>query len=147
MKNKIIRIDSQDKNIFYKILYISDAFCQKLNWKILFFEGTYKDMITIEIEKPINESIYGLPVSLIDVRELLDRVDELFDFLLIGQFGKKVLVQKSADELVLFNSSDMVIEYFDCTYWTFACSNSDLVNMVVNDLGKLYSIKTVFDFN
>jgi len=143
MENTGVRIRERNRDVFSNILQVDEVYCNKLNWKLLFLEGIYFDERTFEFEKQIKKSVYGIVMSLAEVKEILNHVDDLWEFLLIGQNKKTLQVQRFDEDSIVFNSSDVVIEYFDSSYWTVTSCNVDFVEKVKNALGELYKIEPV----
>ena len=130
MENTGVRIRERNRDVFSNILQVDEVYCNKLNWKLLFLEGIYFDERTFEFEKQIKKSVYGIVMSLAEVKEILNHVDDLWEFLLIGQNKKTLQVQRFDEDSIVFNSSDVVIEYFDSSYWTVTSCNVDFVEKV-----------------
>lgn len=143
MKNVGIRIYANNKDVLFRILQMDEIYCAKQNWKVLFIEGTYIDDHTIEFEKHIRESAYGISVSIAEIKETFNKVNDLWELLLIGQCKKTLLVKSNDEDIILFNSSDIVIEYFDSSYWTVSSSNIDFIEKVKIELGKIYSVEAI----
>ncbi len=140
MKNKILRINTNDKRVLSSVLSLNENYLFGLNWKLLFIEGTYIDNQTFLFEKFVNNLEYGHALSFNEVKAILDNVNDLWELLLIGQRDKNDAIRKSDDDENVFNSSDIVIEYFDSSYWTIANNNIDFLESVKCELEKDYTV-------
>jgi hypothetical protein len=84
----------------------------------------------LPLETKVNSSEYGIAISYHQIQALLARIDDLWSLLLMGNDEKNELVKKSDDDAILFDSSDIVIEFFDSSYWTITSINSFFINGV-----------------
>ncbi|MBC7555093.1 MAG: hypothetical protein H7257_14085 [Taibaiella sp.] len=140
MKNSIIRIKTRDRGLLKLVLSANEEYLKLLHWKLLFIDGTYDNEQTMLFQEKVNSSEYGLVLSLTEIDALLNCVPDLWDLLLVGQQDKREPVQKKDSDDIIFNSSDVVIEYFDCSYWTIAISNERFVSSVKSNLEKMYEV-------
>lgn len=140
MKNIGIRINSTDKNFLLAIIDICGNYCNTKNWKLLFLEGTYFDKMTFEMENKISSSKKGIDVTLIEVRHILSKINDLWNILLIGYSDIECDIQYKDNDTEIFNSSDIVIEYFDSSYWTIACRDTSFIERLKKEFENIYKV-------
>ena len=140
MKNEILRINTNDKRVLSSVLSLNENYLLGLNWKLLFIEGTYIDNQTFLFEKLVNSLEFGQSLTFNEVKALLDNVSDLWELLLIGQRDKNESIRKSDDDEIVFNSSDIIIEYFDRSYWTISNNNIEFFESIKCELEKDYTV-------
>lgn len=140
MENTGIRIRVNEKEILSKLLSVDNDYLNKLNWKLLFLEGTYNDREMLPLETQVNSSEHGIAISYQQVKGLSNRVNDLWNLLLLGQLEKNKLVKKGDEDTTIFDSSDVVIEYFDSSYWTITSSNIDFIESIKHTMGQAFEV-------
>jgi hypothetical protein len=140
MKNIGIRLTTDEKEILYTVLSVDRDFLNKLKWKLMFLEGTYNDREVLPLETQVNSSEYGVALSYQQVKELSNRVNDLWNLLLVGQFEKNNVVRKGDEDAEIFDSSDVVIEYFDSSYWTITSSNIVFIESVKREIRQAFEV-------
>ena len=140
MKNIGIRVMANEKEILSSVLSVDDDYLNKLNWKLLFLEGTYNDREMLPLETQVNSSEHGIAMSYQQVKGLSNRVNDLWNLLLLGQFDKNKLVKKDDEDAIIFDSSDVVVEYFDSSYWTITSTNSSFIENIKHAVGQVFEI-------
>lgn len=101
---------------FHKILAAIPS-SQQLLWKILWLTAVSKEHLNIvDLEKDINSSKEGKPISIPALEILLEDILDLQEILLIADWDANRLHRYSEDEDMLKNCA-IVIEKVDSSYW------------------------------
>lgn len=117
-------------------MFSDDSYLSKLNWRLLFIHGTYHDDQMLPLEKQAYEAEYGVSISFLEVKKLLSRINDLKDLLMLGNIDNNTFVRKSDEDDLIFNSTDVIIELFDSSYWTIAANKTEFIEKVTTELNR-----------
>lgn len=91
---------------------------ENYQWKILWINGVSKDCNKFDIlsfEKKVK--INGLKVSFKELEKLSLKLQQLFEFVLIGKKNDIDKIDISNEDIFLKNKCDFFIELIDSSYW------------------------------
>ena len=131
MRSYGIHIATNDRIVLMHTLNAIPSYYHGLKWCVLYFYGIiYKGDIEV-FESEINDPQYGKAVNWKELMELVDNIENPYDFLLIGNEKENTSISKDMDDEIIYQSSEFVIELFDSGYYRVFSKSKTYIDEVV----------------
>lgn len=141
MKN-ILQINDSDSSDSYIIVSLKDILdalpteYENFYWSLFEIEAIGdlgEDRSMPEFEDEVLEQPSGMPFNWQELNELAEKLDDIINIIITGNQEKKLKSYKGEHDLI--QSSDILIEFFDSTYWRIYSSDKK----VLNEIAKSFS--------
>lgn len=148
MKNKGIRVyikENGESDVLFPDIFQEVHNGDSLKWSILSLEGMGKmeGMSIQTLEKEIDDSPNGLKLTWKALNELMVKLPQIIDMVLIGAKDEDNLKNYSDDQ-EMYETCDVVIVMFDSSYWEIFSKDESLIHNLASKFKNIKFLESDF---